>query len=307
MKNWFFFKMILWLIFIFPIISVTSRSLNIDNQLSLNAVSDRIIELVTRGAFRGVTYNRLAMLTDTIGPRLCGNESLNKAIDWVQNEMKKEGLDNVHVEPVQIPHWVRGEERAQLLQPRNTKLSMLGLGFSVGTGPAGIRAPVLVVRTFDELAAKCEQARNKIVVFNPQCDWQAQPIDCYGPVVAYRVDGASHAAKCGALASLSRSAASRSIDSPHTGAMVYDPAYPKIPTGSLSVEHADMLERFQQRNQSMELFLYMEAQTLPDVVGYNLVAEVKGSTLPNETVLVSGHLDSWDVGQGRLIVVFLYY
>ncbi len=299
--------MILWLVFIFPIINVTSRSSNIDNQSSLNAVSDRIIELVTRGAFRGVTYNRLAMLTDTIGSRLCGNESLNKAIDWVQSRMKAEGLDNVHVEPVRIPHWVRGEERAQLLQPRNTKLSMLGLGFSVGTGPNGIRAPVLVVRTFDELLAKCEQARNKIVVFNPQCDWQAQPIDCYGPVVAYRVDGASHAAKCGALASLSRSAASRSIDSPHTGAMVYDPAYPKIPTGSLSVEHADMLERFQQRNQSMELFLYMEAQTLPDVVGYNLVAEVKGSTLPNETVLVSGHLDSWDVGQGRLIVVCLYY
>ena len=288
------FGVMLYLFFLLTIISVNGRSLNTNS-----AITERIIESVTKGAFRGVTYNRLAELTDTIGPRLCGNESLNRAIDWVRSAMIKEGLDNVHAEPVKIPHWVRGEEHAQLLEPRNTKLSMLGLGNSVGTGPNGIRGRVLVVRTFDELDAKCEQARNKIVVFNPQCDWKTQPVSCYGPVVGYRVGGASRAAKCGAIASLSRSAASRSIGSPHTGVMAYDPAYPKIPAASLSVEHADMLDRFQQRNQSIEIFLYMEAQTLPDVVGYNLVAEVKGSTLPNETVIVSGHLDSWDVGQGK--------
>ncbi len=293
----------LWLLLILPVLSVTSRSCNIQDEPAPNAISDRLIELVTQGAFRGVTYYRLAALADTIGPRLCGNESLTKAVDWVQNVMKMEGLENVHAEPVQIPHWVRGEERVLLIQPRYTKLSMLGLGNSVGTGPNGIQAPVLVVRSFDELTAKCDQARNKIVVFNPQCDWVAQPTGCYGPVVAYRGGGASHAAKCGALASLSRSAASHSIDSPHTGMMTYDPAYPKIPAASLSVEHADMLDRFQQRNQSIEIFLYMEAQTLPDVVGYNLVAEIKGSTLPNEVVLVSGHLDSWDVGQGKSMKV----
>jgi carboxypeptidase Q len=295
----------LWLLLILPVLSVTSRSCNIQDEPAPNAISDRLIELVTQGAFRGVTYYRLAALADTIGPRLCGNESLTKAVDWVQNVMKMEGLENVHAEPVQIPHWVRGEERVVLIQPRYTKLSMLGLGNSVGTGPNGIQAPVLVVRSFDELTAKCDQARNKIVVFNPQCDWVAQPTGCYGPVVAYRGGGASHAAKCGALASLSRSAASHSIDSPHTGMMTYDPAYPKIPAASLSVEHADMLDRFQQRNQSIEIFLYMEAQTLPDVVGYNLVAEIKGSTLPNEVVLVSGHLDSWDVGQGKSMKVLL--
>jgi carboxypeptidase Q len=298
-KNFSFFKIMLWLLFILPIISVTSRSCDVDNLSAPKAISDRIIELVTQGAFRGVTYNRLAALVDTIGPRLCGNESLTKAVNWVQNAMIDEGLDNVHVEEVQLPHWVRGEEHARLVQPRNTKLSMLGLGNSIGTGPNGIQAPVLVVRSFDELDARCAEARNKIVVFNPQCDWQTQPVTCYSPVVAYRVGGASRAAKCGALASLSRSAASRSIDSPHTGVMGYDSAYPKIPAGSLSVEHADMLDRFQQRNQSMIIFLYMEAQTLPDVIGYNLVAEVKGSALPDETVLVSGHLDSWDVGQGK--------
>jgi carboxypeptidase Q len=176
---------------------------------------------------------------------------------------------------------------------------MLGLGTSIGTGPNGIRGAVLVVRTFDELDAKCNEARNKIVVFNPQCDWVAQPTGCYGVFLPYLWNGASYAAKCGAIASLCRSAASQSIDSPQTSLMVYDPSYPKIPAGALSVEHTNMLDRFQQRNQSIEIFLYMEAQTLPDVTGYNLVAEIKGSTLPNEIVLVSGHFDSWDVGQGK--------
>lgn len=282
------------LLLLSSILNATSRSVS-----SPNAVTDQLIELVTRGRFRGVTYDRLADLADTIGPRLCGNDSLTRAVHWVQYAMSKEGLENVHIEPVEIPHWVRGEERLQLVQPRVGKLSMLGLGNSVGTGPRGIRAQALVVRTFDELTARCAEARNKIVVFNPQCDWQSQPVACYGPVVTYRGQGASHAARCGAVAALSRSAASHSIDSPHTGAMHYDPAYPKIPAGSLSVEHTDMLERFQQRNQTVELFLYMEAQTLPNVTGYNVVAEVKGTTLANETVLVSGHLDSWDVGQGK--------
>lgn len=289
-----------WLLLLIQALAVTSRSFRYHEQAKSKAVSDRLIELVTQGAFRGVTYYRLAALADTIGPRLCGNESLTAAVQWVQEAMTSEGLENVHIEPVQIPHWVRGEEHAELLQPRFAKLSMLGLGHSVGTGPNGIRASVLVVRSFDELTARCEEARNKIVVFNPQCDWKAQPIGCYGPVVAYRSGGASHAAKCGAVASLSRSAASHSIDSPHTGGMSYDPAYPKIPAASLSTEHADLLERFQQRNQSVEIFLYMEGQTLPDVTGYNLIAEIKGSTLPDETVLVSGHLDSWDVGQGTV-------
>jgi carboxypeptidase Q len=286
--------------------AVISRSVPDDRQRSPQAISDLIIALVTQHFFRGVTYNRLAALVDTIGPRLCGNESLTAAVNWVKDAMISEGLENVHAEPVTVPHWVRGDEHAQLLQPRSTKLSMLGLGYSVGTGPNGIQAEVLVVRSFDELNTRCADARNKIVVFNPQCDWQSQPIGCYSVVVAYRVSGASNAAKCGAVAALSRSAASRSIDSPHTGVMVYDKAYPKIPAGSLSVEHADMLDRFQQRNQSMKIYLYMEAQRLPDVTSYNLVAEVKGSTLPEETVLVSGHLDSWDVGQGKRNQLFIF-
>lgn len=283
------------LLLIVSIISVTSHSHRVQRKSS---ASDQLIQLVTQGAFRGVTYNRLAALADTIGPRFCGNESLTSAVNWVRQAMVDEGLDNVHVEQVQIPHWIRGQERGQLLQPRVARLSVLGLGNSVGTGLNGITASVIVVRSYHELDIRCADAKDKIVVFNPQCDWQAHPLLCYEIVVLYRGGGASYAARCGAKAALVRSAASRSIDSPHTGVMNYIPLLPKIPVASLSVEHADMLDRFQQRNQTIEIYLYMEAQTLPDVVGFNLIAEVKGSTLPNETVLVSGHLDSWDVGQG---------
>lgn len=288
----------LWSLLIISIISVTSHSHSVHNRSSAQSTSDQIIQLVTQGAFRGVTYNRLAALADTIGPRFCGNESLTSAVNWVQQAMIDEGLDNVHVEQVQIPHWIRGQEHAQLLQPRVARLSMLSLGNSVGTGSNGITAAAIVVRSYHELDTRCADVKDKIVVFNPQCDWQAHPFLCYDIVVLYRGTGASFAARCGAKAALIRSAASRSIDSPHTGVMNYVPLVPKIPVATLSVEHADMLDRFQQRNQTIEISLYMEAQTLPDVVGFNLVAEVKGSTLPNETVLVSGHLDSWDVGQG---------
>ena len=190
--------MMLWLLLILPVVSVMSRSFGVHDQPPLKSVSDQLIELVTKGAFRGVTYNRLAAFADTVGPRLCGNESLTLAVDWVRQAMIDEGLDNVHVEEVQIPHWVRGEEWAQLLIPRVAHLSMLGLGNSVGTGPNGITAPVIVVRSFHELNIRCAEAQDKIVVFNPQCDWQAQPLPCYASVVLYRAGGASYAAKCGA-------------------------------------------------------------------------------------------------------------
>ncbi|CAF1403507.1 unnamed protein product [Didymodactylos carnosus] len=259
--------------------------------------AERIISYATQGKFKGVTYSRLANFTDNIGSRLCGSESLEKAVNWTRQAMLDDGLDNVHIEEVSLPHWVRGQEYVQLLEPRQKGLAMLGLGNSVGTGPNGITANVLVVQTFDELEQQCSKAKDKIVVYNSYCDWSLQPLQCYGVTVQYRSQGASRAAKCGALAALVKSAASFSIYSPHTGMMSYDPSINKIPAAALSIEDAEMLWRFQQRGQMTKVKLYMEAQTLPNVVGHNVVAEIKGSTYPEQTVLVSGHLDSWDVGQ----------
>jgi carboxypeptidase Q len=149
------------------------------------------------------------------------------------------GLENVHVEPTVLPYWRRGEQSATLLSPRRTPLTMLGLGGSIGTqqyGSQGLTAEVIVVSSFDELTAKAAQAKGKIVVFNQQCDWKAQPVDCYGESVSYRTQGWLAVSAVGGVASLIRSVASFSIDSPpHTGSTSRSTAYPPIPTTALTV------------------------------------------------------------------------
>ena len=172
------------------------------------ATTDRIIDAALADS---ATYARLAELVDTFGHRLSGSESLERAIDWVLTQMKSDGLDNPHTEPVMVPHWVRGEESAELVEPRRMVLPMLGLGGSVGTPAGGITAEVMVVHSFDDLKARGAQARGKIVLFDV-------PFTNYGQTVQYRVNGAVAAAQAGAVASLIRSVASYSIRSPHNSA-----------------------------------------------------------------------------------------
>ena len=232
-----------------------------------------------------------------IGHRLCGSESLEEAVNRSIALLQAEGFDNVHRESVQLPRWVRGREYAELRSPRSRPqpLLMLGLGNSIGTGTKGIEAEVVVVRNFSELDARGAEVKGKIVVYNQYCDWAATPIDCYGLSVGYRTSGAFEAAKYGALAALVRSVTGFSMATPHTG--MTDGTTP-IPTASLTVEDVSMMQRMQDRGQRITIYLYMEAQLLTPVTGHNVVAEIAGSQYPNETVLVSGHLDSWDVGAG---------
>jgi len=208
-------------------------------------------------------------------------------------------LDNVHGENVTIPKWVRGEEFAYMIQPRHKKLNMLGLGSSIG---GNITGEVIVVSSFDDLKLKASQGltQGKIIVYNQQCDWINNPVNCYGDTAGYRVDGASEAAKVGGIGSLIRSLASLSINSPHTGVQNYQDGVPQIPTACITVEDAEMMARMQDRGETIIVNYYMEARNYPDVTSQNVVAEVTGSTYPDEIVLVSGHLDSWDVGQGAL-------
>jgi carboxypeptidase Q len=205
------------------------------------------------------------------------------------------GLENVHVEPTVLPYWRRGEQSATLLSPRRTPLTMLGLGGSIGTqqyGSQGLTAEVIVVSSFDELTAKAAQAKGKIVVFNQQCDWKAQPVDCYGESVSYRTQGWLAVSAVGGVASLIRSVASFSIDSPHTGSTSRSTAYPPIPTAALTVEDVAMLARMQARGQPIKINLKMEAEMVSTTaVGHNVVAELRGSEKPNEVVIVSGHID----------------
>lgn len=236
-------------------------------------------------------YRRLAYLTDRIGNRLSGSENLERAIAWALSEMKRDGLENVRGEKVMVPHWVRGEESLELTSPVSQKLAMLGLGNSTGTPPEGVTAEAIVVRTFDELEARASEVRGKIVVYNA-------PFTTYGATVQYRGAGASRAAKYGAVAALVRSVTPVSLQSPHTGAMNYAADQPKIPTAAITIEAAEMLQRMQERGERPTLTLKMQAQFLPDAESANVVAELKGREKPDEIVLLSGHFDSWDVGQG---------
>jgi carboxypeptidase Q len=205
--------------------------------------------------------------------------------------MKRDGLDNVRAEKVMVPHWVRGEESLEMLTPVPRKLQMLGLGNSVGTPAEGISAEAIVVRDFAELDRLGEQVRGKIVVYNA-------PYINYGTTVLYRLQGASRAARYGAVAALVRSITPVSLQTPHTGAMSYDPNQPKIPVAAITIEVAEFLQRMHDRGDRPTLRLKMDAKFLPDAESANVIAELRGSEKPDEIVLIGGHFDSWDVGQG---------
>src|SRR3954465_2038732 len=179
------------------------------------------------------------------------------------------------------------------MKPRRARLQMLGLGGSVATPKSGITAPVLVVTSFDDLHQRAAEARGKIVLFDV-------PFTTYPETVKYRVQGASAAARAGAVACLIRSVASFSIRSPHTGVMHYDSTVARIPAAALSVEDAMMLHRFQDRGEPVVVTLRMAARSLPDSPSRNVVAEVVGRERPDEVVVLGGHIDSWDVGQGAM-------
>jgi carboxypeptidase Q len=238
-------------------------------------------------------YARLTELVERFGPRISGSAALERAIDWIVEEMEGDGFQNVHTDPVMVPHWVRGEESLEMILPWPRELPMLGLGFSVATPPGGIRAEVLVVNSYDELEERADEAKGRIVLFNV-------PFTTYGETVRYRSGGAVAAARAGAVASLIRSVTPYSQQTPHTGNSSYEEGVPKIPHAAITVEDADLLQRMQERGERVELHLRMEAQTFPDTPGRNVMGEIRGSELPDEVVVMGGHIDSWDVGQGAM-------
>ena len=238
-------------------------------------------------------YRRLGRLVDTFGSRLSGSPSLEAAIDWVLETMKTDGLENVRGEPVMVPRWVRGAESAELVRPRRARLAMLGLGGSVGTAARGITAPVLVVGSLEELARRAAEAKGRIVLLDV-------PFTEYTATRHVRTDGPSAAARAGAVACLIRSVATFSMRNPHTGITLYDSTAARIPAAALSVEDAMMLHRLQDRGERIVVTLRMGAHTHPDAPSRNVVAEIVGREKPDEVVVLGGHIDSWDVGQGAM-------
>lgn len=235
------------------------------------------------------TYDKLGELSDVVGHRLVASPGMKRAIAWSVKSMEEAGFDSVWTEPVTVPHWTRGQEWARCTGPVAFDLDLSGLGLSEGTDGKVLEAEILAVKDFDELEARSGEAKGKIVLYNP--DWKG-----YGPNVQYRVHGASRAAKHGAVAALLRSVTGVSLGAPHTGVMSYAEDAPRIPTAALTVEDAGRLFRMCRRGLKPTVQLYMEATNHPETISYNVIGDIRGTESPQEIVLVSGHLDSWDVG-----------
>jgi len=267
--------------------AVLSRSQELTQKYK--AVADKLIDAALADE---EGYKRLEYLCYRIGNRLSGSESLQKAITWSAEQMKAAGLSNVRIIPTKVPHWVRGAESARMVAPLDKPLHMLGLGMSIGTPPGGITADVVAVSTFEDLTALGpDKVKGKIVVYN-------YAFQGYGSARGYRSSGASRAAALGAVGVLVRSATPLAMQIPHTGAMEYDEKLPKIPAAAVSPEDAAMLQRLYQNGVPVRVHLEMSARMEPDADSGDVIGEIPGKTHPEEVVVIGGHIDSWDVGQG---------
>ncbi|HEV2095823.1 MAG TPA: M20/M25/M40 family metallo-hydrolase [Chthoniobacterales bacterium] len=254
-------------------------------------------------------YRQVAHLSNNIGPRLTGSAQAQKAVEYVAGELKALGLE-VQLEKVTVPHWVRGEESAVLTQffgqAENTtqKIVLTALGGSVPTPPDGLTADVISVRTFDELnVLGRDKITGKIVLFDHAFDKQmaaeGRGGEAYGDAVAYRSDAPSAAARMGAAATLIRSVGGAEYRLPHTGQTNYAKDAPQIPAAAVTAEDADLISALSAQG-AVRMRLVLTPKTLPDATSYNVIGDLKGREHPDEIVIVSGHLDSWDLGTGAI-------
>src|SRR5215468_4474615 len=254
-------------------------------------------------------YNMLAHLTDNIGPRLSGSPQAEAAVEWVAAKMREMGT-SVTLERTTVPHWVRGKEDAVLtvwpgMPPGTTqKIVVTALGNSVPTPEDGLTANVMVVSSFAELRGlPIDEVKGKIVLFNRPFDEeltaQGFGVDSYGQNLAYRGIGPSFGGSLGAAAVLVRSLGSGDFRLPHTGLTLYGEGVDKVPTAAITAEDADLLARLSKQG-PVTMRLTLTPKTLPPASSYNVIADWKASEHPEEVVLVSGHLDSWDLGTGAL-------
>ncbi|MEY2504385.1 MAG: hypothetical protein QOG27_665 [Verrucomicrobiota bacterium] len=254
-------------------------------------------------------YRQVAHLSNNIGPRLTGSAQAQKAVDYVAAELKALGLE-VQLEKVMVTHWVRGEETAALVEypgmaeKTTQKIVLTALGGSVATPGDGLTAEVVVVGDFDELQKLGrEKVEGKIVLFNYHFDKQmaaqSRAGEAYGQAVKYRSDAPVAAGRLGAVAALIRSVGGAEYRLPHTGQTDYKKDAPKIPAAAVTAEDADLMAALAPQG-PVRMRLLLTPQQLPDAVSYNVIGDLKGSEHPEQVVIVSGHLDSWDLGTGAI-------
>ncbi|MFL5753475.1 MAG: M20/M25/M40 family metallo-hydrolase [Bacteroidia bacterium] len=272
-----------------------------------NAQSDSAIirKLYDYHLTQSLTYKNEEHLATKIGGRLSGSSQAAQAVEWAKKAMYEAGADTVYLVPCMVPHWVRGDkEQAKLLSTVTKdamKLNVCALGGSVPTPANGVSAEVIEVRSFDELKTLGkEKVRGKIVFFNvPLNANHIHTGSAYGESVKYRWGGASEAAKYGAVASLTRSMTLAYNDSPHTGSMGYDTTVKeKIPAMAISTIGAEKLSNLLKKDPKATLQLKTNCKTLAEEPSFSVVGEIRGNIKPEEIILVGGHLDSWDTGQG---------
>lgn len=250
----------------------------------------------------GHVYDNLRYLCKEIGNRLSGSPEAAAAVEYTRHLMESYGFDTVYLQPVMVPHWVRGKKeivRAINSDKHGTfEMNALALGNSVGTGPDGVLADVIEVSGIDEVNKLGKKVEGKIVFYNGRMDpTLINTFGAYGGAVVQRSSGASEAAKYGAKAIIIRSVTNRQDDIPHTGSLRYKALINQIPAVAISTNDADKLSKIL-KEQQLNVYIETHCQMLPDVLSYNVIGELRGAEFPDEIVAVGGHLDSWDVGEG---------
>ncbi len=253
---------------------------------------------------RGESYSMLEQLTKEVGPRLSGSPGAAAGVEWSRHVMEQYGFDSVWLQPVMVPHWVRGEK--EIGRITNSKkmgaisVNICALGGSVGTGENGLLANVVEVKNFEELKLLgTKGVQGKIVFFNrPMDPTRINTFGAYGGAVDQRSSGASEAAKYGAVGVVVRSMGSNLENYPHTGGMRYAPNIAQIPAVAISTRHADWLSSLLREDKGLQFYMETHCQTFPDAPSFNVIGELKGTEFPDEYIVVGGHLDSWDLGEG---------
>ena len=272
----------------------------------LSQTDEKVIsDIYTNSLTNGQSYKWLDYLSNNIGSRLSGSLGAEKAVAWTKEELETLGLDKVWLQPVMVPKWVRGVPEFAYIEtsPGSTiKVNICALGGSISTPSAGLKAKIIEVSGVDELEKLGkDNIEGKIVFFNRPMDASLiNTFESYGGCVNQRYSGAMEASKFGAIGVIVRSMNLRIDDLPHTGSMTYGDIPPddRIPSAAISTKHADLLSGMVKLDNNIQFYFKQNSKQLDDVLSHNVIGEITGSEYPDEYIVVGGHLDSWDLGDG---------